>query len=235
MKIATNVKIFAGVSVLASAFAVAFDACEKLDVVGTQSVSSFEAVLNAVPSPVVFDDMNGGWSLAAPDGTARFVWSPDFSASPVHDAMLVFDAAPFIAAGLDPKKLPETIAFFDDAGKQMIMLGIKLGSEKIVYKGESTPLAAYEQIVKLKRKNIGYHGALDHYGMNLGGGNLFEWAKDMSANDKDIVFVLNPAPFIEAGVDPAKIEGWAFAQVTVDDDSGRPVVVDKILKPFNLR
>jgi hypothetical protein len=56
----------------------------------------------------------------------------------------------------------------------------------------------------------------------------------MSTNDKDIVFVLNPEPFIAAGVDPSKIDGWAFAKVTVDDANGKPVEVDKILKPFNL-
>ncbi|MDR3325447.1 MAG: hypothetical protein LBS82_05645, partial [Spirochaetaceae bacterium] len=69
---------------------------------------------------------------------------------------------------------------------------------------------------------------------NVGGGNLFEWAKDMSVNDKDIVFVLNPEPFIAAGTDPNAIDGWAFAPVTVDDENGKPVVVDKLLKPFNL-
>jgi hypothetical protein len=63
---------------------------------------------------------------------------------------------------------------------------------------------------------------------------MFEWAKDMSTNDKDIVFVLNPEPFIKAGVDPNKIEGWAFAKVTVDDANGKPIEVDKILKPFNI-
>jgi hypothetical protein len=145
--------------------------------------------------------------------------------------MLVFDAEPFIAAGLNADKLPENIAFFDS----MLMVGTKLGNEKLTYKGEATPLASYEQVVNLKRKSIGYHGALDHYGVSLGDGNMFEWAKDMSTNDKDIVFVLNPAPFIAAGVDPNKIDGWAFAKVTVDDENGKPIEVDKLLKPFNLK
>jgi hypothetical protein len=174
--------------------------------------------------------MNGGWSLAAPDGAARFIWSKNYTESPLHDVMLELDAAPFIAAGLDPGKLPENFAYYE--GK--IMLGTKLGQEQLRYQGEATPLASYEQIVRLKRSSIGYHGALDHYGVNLGDGNLFEWAKDMGTNDKDIVFVLNPAPFIAAGVDPSLIEGWAFAKVTVDDANGKPVEVDKILKPFNL-
>jgi hypothetical protein len=57
----------------------------------------------------------------------------------------------------------------------------------------------------------------------------------MGTNDKDIVFVLNPEPFIAAGVDPDKINGWAFTKVTVDDANGKPVQVDKILKPFDLQ
>jgi hypothetical protein len=76
--------------------------------------------------------------------------------------------------------------------------------------------------------------AMDHYGVNLGGGNLFEWAKDLAANDKDIVFVLDPAPLIAAGADPARVAGWTFAKVTVDDENGKPLEVDKLLKPFDL-
>jgi hypothetical protein len=89
-------------------------------------------------------------------------------------------------------------------------------------------------MVKLKRTAIGYHMAMDHYGVNLGDGNMFEWAKDMTVNDKDMVFVLNPLPFINAGVDPAGIAGWVLNKVTVDDENGRPIQVDKLLKPFNL-
>ncbi len=57
----------------------------------------------------------------------------------------------------------------------------------------------------------------------------------MAKNDKDIVWVLNPEPFIAAGVDPAKIKGWAFAKVETKDDAGKTVFVDKLLKPFDLK
>jgi hypothetical protein len=204
--------------------------CGKLDVVGKDSIASFDKVLQVTPQALAPDEMNGGWSLAAPDGGARFIWSKNYAESPLHDVMLEFNAAPFIAAGLDPERLPENVAFYE--GK--LMVGTKLGQETLKYDGEATPLASYEQIVKLKRGSIGYHGALDHYGVNLGDGNLFEWAKDMGANDKDIVFVLNPEPFIKAGTDPARIDGWVFTKVTVDDANGKPVEVDKILKPFDL-
>jgi hypothetical protein len=215
---------------LAALLVLAALSCGKLDVVGKNSVKSFDKVLRQIPQSVTSDEMNGGWSLAAPDGTARFIWSRNYAESPLHDVMLEFDAAPFIAAGLNPEKLPENITFSE--GK--LMVGTKLGQEVLKYAGEATPLASYEQIVKLKRSVIGYHGALDHYGVNLGDGNLFEWAKDMGTNDKDMVFVLNPEPFINAGVDPSKINGWVFTKVTVDDANGKPVEVDKILKPFDL-
>jgi hypothetical protein len=212
-------------------FAAAFGSCGKLDVVGSDSVKSFEKVLLRIPQALGPDEMNKGWSLTAPDGSVRFIWSRNYAESPLHDVMLEFDAAPFTAAGLNPEKLPENFAFYE--GK--IMVGTKLGTEQLKYQGEATPLASYEQIVRLKRKAIGYHMALDHYGVNLGDGNLFEWAKDMDTNDKDIVFVLDPAPLIAAGTDPARIDGWTFTKVTVDDENGKPVQVDKILKPFDLR
>ncbi|MDR2759843.1 MAG: hypothetical protein LBB78_10750 [Spirochaetaceae bacterium] len=205
--------------------------CGKLDVVGTNSVKSFEKVLQQASRSVTPDEKNGGWSLTAPDNSTRFIWSRNYAESPLYDVMIEFDASPFIAAGLDPQKLPENFVF--NGGK--IATGTKLGTEPLKYRGEVTPLASYEQLVKMKRKAIGYHMAMDHYGVNLGDGNLFEWAKDMAANDKDLVFVLNPEPLLKAGVDPDKIDGWIFTKVTVDDENGKPIEVDKILKPFDLR
>jgi hypothetical protein len=57
----------------------------------------------------------------------------------------------------------------------------------------------------------------------------------MSKNDKDIVWVLNPEPFIAAGVDPGKIQGWVFAKVETKDDAGKTILVDRLLKPFNIK
>ncbi|MDR1950430.1 MAG: hypothetical protein LBQ38_13655 [Spirochaetaceae bacterium] len=204
--------------------------CGKLDVVGKQSIVSFQAVLNALPREIGTDGTSGGWVLFAPDDSAQFIWSKNYRESPRCDVMIVFDARPFINAGLDPSKLPGDITVSDNR----ITVGTKLGDEALSYKGEPTPMASYEQIVNLKRDSINYHGALDHYGINLSKGNLFEWAKDMGKNDKDIVFVLNPEPFIAAGLDPNRLEGWVFTKVPVDDENGKPIEVDKILKPFDL-
>lgn len=209
----------------------------NLDVVGTDSVTSFNAVLETIPDQVKADEMNSGWSFMAPDGTVRFIWSENYSKSPLHDVMLELDAKPFVDAGLDTAKLPENYATYEG----MLMVGTKLGSDNLTYNGDPTPLAAYEQIVNNYRASINYHTALDHYGVKLGDGNMFEWAKNLSTNsvteenqDKDIVFVLNPEPLIAAGVDPQKVEGWVYAQVAVEEN-GQTVEVYKFLKPFDLK
>jgi hypothetical protein len=207
-----------------------------LDVVGQHSIISFGAVLKTIPDKVTADEINKGWSLVSPDNSARFIWSEDYSQSPLHDVMLEIDATPFIDAGLDTSKLPENYTFFES----MLMVGIKLGvSEKV--SGTSSALASYELIVQNYRESINYHTSLDHYGVMLGNGNMFEWAKNMTTNgydqsnqDKDIVFVLNPEPLIAAGVDPEKVEGWVYAQVPVEEN-GKPILVWKFLKPFDLK
>jgi len=47
--------------------------CSQTDVVGSKSITSFSAVLTASPDIVTPDELNGGWSLGAPDGSARFI------------------------------------------------------------------------------------------------------------------------------------------------------------------
>ncbi len=209
---------------------VSISACGKSDVVGEVAKTSFASVLEAIPNQIEEDEMNGGWSLSAPDDSARFIWSKDYSKSTMHDVMIEFDAQPFVNAGLNVNKLPQGIAFEDK-----IMLGTELGNDELKYSGVATPSASFNQLVDIYRDSIGYHEVLDHYGVDLGDGNKFEWAKDMSSNDKDIVFVVDPEIFIEAGVDPDKVQGWVYASVEVKDDSGKPVKVKKFLKPFDLQ
>jgi len=224
-----------------------FTACnglKSLDVVGQQSITSFDEVLKTIPEEVKSDDLNAGWSLTAPDDSARFIWSADYSKSPSYDVMLEFDAQPFLDAGLDPNKLPANYIFYEGntmggMGSKMLMVGKKLGGNDKV-SVTNTPLSAYELIVNKYRDSINYHTALDHFGVKLGDGNMFEWAKDMKTNgydnsnqDKDIVFVLNPDPLTAAGVDPNKITGWIYAQISVEEN-GKTAQVWKLLKPFNL-
>ena len=208
---------------------VIFAGCtSQLDVVADKSISSFESVINELP--IEADSEDSSWILTAPDNSAKFFWSMDFSSTTDYDVKLELNSQPFINAGLDISKLPEGAINGDK-----IILGTDLSDEKLTYNGEATPLDSYKKIVEKSRDNIGYHAALDHYGIDLENGNMFEWAKDISANDKDIVFVLNPQMFIDAGVNPQEVEGWVFAKVETMDKDGKKIEVDKFLKPFDLK
>jgi hypothetical protein len=246
-----NVKVFAGIGVavvVVAALVVAIlkTAGGNLDVVGKESITSFDTILQTIPDKVNADELNAGWALTAPDDSVRFIWSEDYSKSPLHDVMLEFDAQPFLDAGLDPDKLPDNYAFYEGEtmggmGSQMLMVGTKLGSDSFQYSGGATALKAYEKIVENYRDSINYHTSLDHYGVKLGDGNMFEWAKDLATNtatnenqDKDIVFVLNPEPLIAAGVNPETVEGWAYLQVSVEEN-GKTEQVWKLLKAFDLK
>ncbi len=221
------------VTVLVLSMVLALAACQQADVVGKVAVTSFEAVLNKIPDKITSDEANSGWALTSPTGE-RFVWSKDFSKEGNPDILLEFDAKPFLDAGLDSAKLPEGMYVYDSSANKL-MIRSELSADKFTYSGEAKPVDTFKKIVETNRKSIGYHEKLDHYGVALGNGNMFEWAKDLNTNDKDIVFVLNPQPFIDAGVDPAKVEGWVFAKVEVKDDQGKPMEVDKFLKPFDLK
>lgn len=198
----------------------------NLDVVATASISSFKVITEKLEARITSDRENYAWSLSAPDDSARFIWSQDFSLGTKNDIMMEFASKPFIEAGLDISKLPKEMVT-DGA----FTVGTTLGNQQFNY--EATPLSSYEKIVEFKRENIKYHTELDHYGVDLENGNMFEWAADINTNDKDIVFVLNPEPFIKAGADIENIDGWLYAKIPTMID-GKKTEVYKLLKPFNI-
>ncbi|MGN0732108.1 MAG: hypothetical protein ACI4MA_09415 [Treponema sp.] len=209
------------------------------DVIKKGALVSFEKLLNSDVISIKIDDELKGYSLSAPDGSARFFWSSDENS--VYDVMLEFDAEPFLQAGLDEKKLPANYVL--NGGK--LFTGIKYGEPE--QKNKSTShleadtsgaFSAFEKFVKNHREKIAFHAAMNHFNVDLGSGNLFEWAQDMSVNDKDIVFALNPQVLIEAGVEPEKVAGWSYEAVPAGHSSAgdgtSSETVMKFLKPFDL-
>lgn len=206
------------------------------DVVAAQSIHSFDAVLKAIPASAKADAGTGGWVLTAPDGGASFHWGGDIDGVSQYSAMLVWDTSPFEAAGLDITKLSAAYTVTDG----LLRLGAKDGDGSSERSAGITPLAAYESLVTRTPGLLNFHLSLDHFGIKIGEGNLFEWARDLvtntatqTAQDKDIVFVLNPEPLIAAGVDPYKVVGWAYAQVEVMQNN-TTIKVYKFLKAFDL-
>lgn len=206
--------------------------CTQVDVVGKYAVTSFDVILNKSAIKVTENTKDNAWQLESPSGEV-FMWGKDYSTKEAPDLMMAFKASPFIQAGLDVTKLPQDMYRYD-AGMDMLMIHTELGDQTFKYEGDVTALKSFEALVKSYRDRVGYHEALDHYGVALGDGNMVEWAKDSTKNDKDLVFVLNPEPLIKAGVDPSLVKDWAFAKVEVKNDKGEKVEVDKFLKPYNL-
>jgi hypothetical protein len=214
---------------LAAVLLLGITGCKELDVIGTYSVDSFGTLLEAKTNLVDTDEASGGWVLSAPDDAARFVWNIDPVRDPLCDVILDLEAKPFLDAGLESFRLPTSYRI---EGDRIFVTGV-LEKDDSAVAPPTTALQAYERIVDSSRGALSYHGAMDHFGVSVGDGNVFEWAKDPAANDKDIVFALNPEPFIAAGLDPNAVEGWTYALVPVMID-GTSTEVYKLLKPFDL-
>jgi len=159
----------------------------------------------------------------APDQSVSLAIAQSFTSE--NDVVMSVDAAPFIAAGLDVTKLPEGL-FVD--GRLNYVTSID-GNATYANVTE-----AFTDILSIQADLVGYHAALDHYGLSLQDGNVFEWAADVNTNDKDIVFVLNPQTLIDAGTNVEAVEAWIFAEVEIMQADGTMKMVPKLLKPFNL-
>ncbi len=207
--------------------------CGQSDVVATYARKSFGAMLDALPENALTTDADAAWVIHSPAGD-RFRMSRDFSRG--ADFSFDLDAAPFIDAGLDASRLPaDTDALtYRVTGKRLVM-DFEFGSLFTNSGTDASPEATFSGFISAYRLRVGYHKALDHYGIDLGAGHMFEWAKDLRTNDKDIVFVLDPEPFVKAGIDPTRVKGWIFAKVQTEDKSGRKIYADKLLHPFNLK
>jgi len=229
---------------VAMALALAVSGCAGTDVVAKFAKASFKAVLDVSKDRLSFSAEDESWVLRSAEGDEA-MFSVNFARNAAAsggmadmdkpDAEFTFDAAPFVAAGLDVAKLPPVDGVKYELEEGRFMLHFELGNDVFPADSAKSFETAFAEIVRAQRSRIGYHEKLDHYGISLGDGNMFEWAKDMSKNDKDIVWVLNPAPFIAAGVDPSRIGGWVFAKVETMDDKGATIFVDKLLKPFDLK
>lgn len=71
--------------------------------------------------------------------------------------------------------------------------------------------------------------------ISLADGNTFSWAKDLSTNKKDLVFALNPKPFVDAGLDTSKIKEWIYTKIPVTDKYGKQEKLDKFVKAFDIK
>lgn len=202
------------------------------DTVAVHAVRSFDALLHAPGVEIARSDTAGAWVLTSPGGETITFGGDDAAGS--NELVVTFDARPFLDAGLDLSRLPAGSQVDGDGPYARVVTRYDRGAGTFSDGAVFQPLEALQDLVHNHRMMLGYHTALGHFGLALGGGNMVEWAKDQHANDKDLVFVLNPQPFADAGVDVASVQGWVLADVPVMDAQGRKSTARKLLKFYNL-
>ena len=195
--------------------------CSALDVILRDSPKALDAILTAKPALVAAPTADDPYFTLSADGETKLLVSKNFSLS-TEDVLFETPLKPFVDAGLDVSTLPPGYHVDWD----WLFLAADFGSNA----AEQTSLTgALFAAVAANRSALSYHAALDHYGLALPGGK-FEWAKDFTANDKDVVFVLAAKPLSDLGVDVKNISGWVFK--TMQDDAGKDI--DLLLKPYSL-
>jgi len=208
-------KRFGKFSCFIMALLLALPGCTALDVVGNDATRAFGDILSTIPAEAV---QAGGWSIASPDNAAWLEWDE-------AGLRMIVAAEPFINAGL--------------------MVDLPLGGDsaahRLVYSTPALirpapgadPLGQFQILTQSLRDSIGYHMETDRYHFMIEDKTMLEWAKTITANGPLVVFILDSAPLLEAGVRPGEVAGWTYTQLTMHS-GGRPVTMWKFIKPVYL-
>lgn len=197
--------------------------CTDTDVVLKYSPGSLDKIVQAFPSLATDNTLKDHYFYLTEDNETALKVSHDYSMTGDEDIVIETPLKPFTDAGLDITKLG---AGYKADGDKLILSGsYGDGTGK-----QTTFTDSVFQSVKSDRKVLTYHQLLDHYGVKMTAGK-FEWAKDYTNNDKDIVFALYAKPFADMGVDVQNTNGWIFK--TMQDENGNNV--DMLVKPYDLK
>ena len=202
--------------------AILLTGCAATDVILKYSPASLDTIVEKFPAIMTDSAKTDHYFNLSVDGETTLKVSRDFSLTGAEDVVIQTPLKPFLDAGLDPAKLGAGYRADDTSLYLVADFGAGTGAQ-------STVTNALFESVKADRSVLTYHADLDHYGIKLPAGK-FEWAKDESVNDKDIVFVIAAQPLADLGVDVQNVDGWVFK--TMKDDAGKDF--DVLLKPFSL-
>ena len=202
--------------------AIVLTGCASADVILKYSPSSLDKIVEKFPTLVTDNTETDHYFYLSVDGETTLKVSHEFDMTGVEDVVIQTPLQPFVDAGLDPATLGAGYRTDDTSLFLVADFGAGSGEKKTI----TTSLF---ESAKADRSVLTYHADLDHYGIALPAGK-FEWAKDDTTNDKDIVFVIAAKPLADLGVDVQNIEGWIFK--TMKDDAGKDF--DVLLKPYSL-
>lgn len=202
--------------------AIVLTGCASADVILKYSPSSLDKIVEKFPTLVTDNTETDHYFYLSVDGETTLKVSHEFDITGVEDVVIQTPLQPFVDAGLDPATLGA--GYRTDDTSLFLVADFGAGSGEM-----KTITTSLFESAKADRSVLTYHADLDHYGIALPAGK-FEWAKDDTTNDKDIVFVIAAKPLADLGVDVQNIEGWIFK--TMKDDAGKDF--DVLLKPYSL-
>lgn len=196
--------------------------CTATDVVLKYSPDSFKNIVDKYLNLVTDNTLTDHYYYLTVDGETTLKISHDYELTGSDDILIETPLKPFVDAGLDVSKLGDGYKVAND----MFYLTADYGNGAGM---KDTITDSLFEGVTNNRSVLTYHQSLDHYGIKLTAGK-FEWAKDYTTNDKDIVFVIKAQPLKDLGVDVNNISGWTFTTVQDADGSN----VDVLLKAYDL-
>lgn len=202
--------------------AIVLTGCATADVILKYSPSSLDKIVEKFPTLVTDNTETDHYFYLSVDGETTLKVSHEFDMTGAEDVVIQTPLQPFVDAGLDPATLGA--GYRTDDTSLFLVADFGAGSGEM-----KTITTSLFESAKADRSVLTYHADLDHYGIALPAGK-FEWAKDDTTNDKDIVFVIAAKPLADLGVDVQNIEGWIFK--TMQDDAGKDF--DVLLKPYSL-
>lgn len=211
--------------ILAGLLASTLAACAETDVVAKYAASSFATV----SARLNVSQTAGGLAFVSPAGD-RFELGADLSAE--WDALLSTAAEPFLAAGLDPARLPVGPGSRWTIEGDRLVGRFKLADSGKAKAGEASALI--QALAAASRARIGYHAQGKHYGIMLDEFAMVEWAANPDENAKDWILVLSPELVNNSGGQAAAVAGWTLAMVPVDGPDGKMTEVEKLLKAVDL-
>ncbi|HWQ21500.1 MAG TPA: hypothetical protein VN478_02085, partial [Clostridia bacterium] len=140
------------------------------DAVAVYAVRSYDALLHAPGVEIARADAAQAWVLTSPGGETLTFGGNDTAGS--NQLVVTLDARPFLAAGLDRSALPAGVELDGSGASARLVMRYDKGAGTFSDGSDVQPLQALDDLVHNHRAMLGYHTALGHFGLALGGGNM---------------------------------------------------------------
>jgi hypothetical protein len=203
-------------AIIVIASAISLSANPKLDVVANYAMESFKSFEEIIQ---LNDYDKQLYNVYSPDGTEILSFG--------ESVRLTVDVGCFTTAAFCPDK------FGGEGTLEGSRLTIAANNVKGVNAGNgSNIIDTFENVLRSNRHALEYHTDKDLFELHLGGGNAFRWAKDWRTNTQGMTFILNPQPFVEAGLELENLEGWRVADIDIMHGPESSQTVLRLLKNY---